>query len=162
MFSQPEFLLFVKLLIANLLTDFVLQKKSWVSDKQKHKIKSKKLYIHVGITAIIAYLIGGEWQIWWLPLYIFVVHLMIDVWKIYQKPKPLYFVIDQFLHVASLLLLVLIWGNKWDMAYEWIKAGLNNTRLLLVIAGYLTVTYPLEIFIGQLTQKRQHQSFMIR
>lgn len=158
MFNQPEFLLFIKLLIAHLLTDFVLQKSNWVADKQKHKFKSRKLYLHVGITTLVAYLLSGEWQIWWLPLYVFSTHLAIDIWKVYQKKKVIYFIIDQFLHVLSLVFLVLIWGNRWAEVFDFIKSVLNNPHFLLVIAGYITVTYPLGIFIGQLTQKWQIES----
>jgi len=158
MFNQPELLLFIKLVIAHLLTDFGLQNKNWVADQQKHKMKSKKLYLHVGITAIVAYLLSGEWQTWWLPIYVFVIHLAINIWKVYQKKKVVYFVIDQLLHILSLVLLVMIWGNRWTEFIVFIKSLLNNSNFLLILAGYITVTYPMGIFIGQLTQKWQLES----
>jgi hypothetical protein len=158
MLNNLEFLIFIKLLIAHLLTDFALQKKSWVADKQKNKIKSKKLYLHVCLTAIVAFLLSGQWQIWWLPFYIFITHLVIDIWKVYQKPKVIYFIVDQFLHIATLLLLVIILGNRWTEVFEVLKSIYNNAHFLLILTGYITVTYPLGILIGQLTQKWQQES----
>jgi hypothetical protein len=158
MFNQPEFLLFIKLLIAHLLTDFIFQRKNWVIDKQKKKYKSGKLYLHVAITAIIAYLFCGQWQIWWLPFYIFITHLLIDIWKAYQKQETIYFVLDQIFHVLALIILAVLWGNRWSEVFEFINLVFNNSRFLLITAGYLTVTYPFGIFIGQLTQKWQQES----
>ena len=158
MFNQVEFLLFVKLIIAHLITDFVLQKKSWVSDKQKYKTSSSKLYLHAAIAAMVAYILSGEWTSWWLPLYIFTSHLAIAVWKVYQQNKVVYFVIDQLLHLFSLTLLVLIWSGGWYEIPMLLKSLFHNIDFLLITAGYLTVTYPLGIFIGQLTQKWQVES----
>jgi hypothetical protein len=45
--------LFLKLLLAHILGDFIFQSEKWVKDKEEKKIKSLKLYFHIGIHAIL-------------------------------------------------------------------------------------------------------------
>ena len=45
--------LFLKLLLAHILGDFVFQSEKWVKDKEEKKIKSSKLYLHIIIHAFI-------------------------------------------------------------------------------------------------------------
>ncbi|NLB27287.1 MAG: DUF3307 domain-containing protein [Bacteroidales bacterium] len=40
-------IILIKLLLAHLTGDFLLQPKSWVKHKEKHKIKSLNLYLHI-------------------------------------------------------------------------------------------------------------------
>ena len=87
-----ELNILLRLLIAHLLTDFVLQPKAWVDDKEKKKEKSVKLYLHVLVTTIVTYLLLGWWNNWWIPLVIFVTHLCIDIWKLYRPNNIFYFV----------------------------------------------------------------------
>lgn len=57
--------LFLKILLAHLIGDFILQPNSWVNDKNHKKIKSLKLYFHTGIHAILlALLLGFDLQYW--------------------------------------------------------------------------------------------------
>jgi len=50
-------ILFLKFLLAHILGDFVFQSESWVLDKEKKKVKSVKLYFHIGIHAFLVLLI---------------------------------------------------------------------------------------------------------
>ena len=40
-------LIFIKLFLAHLIGDFILQSNKWVVDKELNKLKSKYLYFHV-------------------------------------------------------------------------------------------------------------------
>ena len=59
----------IKLLIAHLLTDFVMQPASWVEDRNQKHFASWKLYWHVLLTAIVAWLLIG-WSYWLVALVI--------------------------------------------------------------------------------------------
>ena len=53
-------ILIVKLLLAHLLGDFLLQPNSWVLDKENKKHKSIYLYIHTLLHGILAWILVGE------------------------------------------------------------------------------------------------------
>ncbi|RZK17109.1 MAG: DUF3307 domain-containing protein, partial [Pedobacter sp.] len=40
-------IILIKLILAHLIGDFFLQPTSWVKDKERKKLKSAKLYLHV-------------------------------------------------------------------------------------------------------------------
>lgn len=143
----------LRLVIAHLLTDFVLQPTSWVMQKKKNKAGSGMLYLHVLIAGITAYLFSGLWGNHWLPVVVMVTHLLIDIWKLYCPENVRYFLIDQLMH---LLVIFAIWAYlTYDIRQ--VEAGLDqlvqNTRLWLLITGYLVVTWPLGIVIGLATEK---------
>jgi len=153
MILPEEFSVLLRLLIAHLLTDFVLQPSSWVQDRALRRHRSTKLYFHGLIAGLSAYLFSGLWLIWWLPLIIFVSHVLIDIWKSHSPNKIAYFIIDQLLH---LLVILLVWAAVFDL---WQQAGaaaagmLTNTGVLILAAGYLLAAWPLGIFIGIATEK---------
>src|SRR5687768_5844643 len=99
----------IQLLAAHLVTDFVLQPKSWVDARRAKHHKAKQFWFHVLLTTFVA-----AWftcfDSWWVPLVIFFSHGMIDWWKSYRKDTVLYFSIDQFLH---LLVIFIIWSIKF-------------------------------------------------
>jgi Protein of unknown function (DUF3307) len=142
----------IKLLIAHLLTDFVMQPASWVEDRNQKHFASWKLYWHVLLTAIVAWLLIG-WSYWLVALVILVSHLLIDGWKSYRPQRIRYFLIDQLLHLA------VIAGCWWfsfpneevlqKIAHQW---SVEPSRWILVV-GFVFVTSPAGILIGQLTQQ---------
>jgi hypothetical protein len=105
-------IIFVKLLLAHLIGDFMLQSKSWIEDKNKYKGKSTKLYLHVLIHGALVMLLFFDLSYWPLALGIMILHFLIDWAKLsFQKPtdKTFWFVFDQFLHVLVIVILTLIW-----------------------------------------------------
>jgi hypothetical protein len=158
MIHSAELILLIKLILAHLLTDFVLQPGSWVKKRIEKKHKSGHLYLHAAITAIVAYIISGLFGSWWLPLIIFLSHLLIDLWKSHQPSTLRYFIIDQLLHIIILLWVWILALDKWhDIGIIWHKA-LNSTELLLVITAYLAIGWPLGILIGIATEKWRNEA----
>jgi Protein of unknown function (DUF3307) len=148
-----ELNLLLRLIVAHLLTDFVLQPSAWVKQKQQKKHLSLKLYFHVLIAGITAYILSGLWQNWWLPLVITITHLVIDLWKLNRPDKTIYFIIDQLLHI---LVIIIVWACLfYDLPaiQQYLTHLLQNTNLWLIIIGYLLVTWPLGIVIGMATEK---------
>lgn len=141
-----------KLVLSHLITDFILQPKSWVADRNRRHYASGKLYIHGFITAMMAWLMIG-WQYWLVALIILVTHTLIDCWKSYRQPTAVYFLVDQALH---LLVIVGCWYFtfiEWrNVQFAWHQ--LNSQSLVWkTITAFTFLTAPAGILIGQLTRQ---------
>ncbi len=81
--------LFLKFLLAHILGDFVFQPEKWVKDKEEKKVKSAKLYLHIGVHAILLLLvIQFNLQEYWLGFINYIIsHYTIDVLKLYLQKK---------------------------------------------------------------------------
>lgn len=142
----------VKLLLAHLVTDFILQPTSWVNDRREKHFLSPKLYLHTGITAFLAWAIIG-WQYWFTALIILVTHTLIDGWKSYRKNNIVYFLTDQILH---LLVIACCWYftflNSINLQLAWQQLN-ADIAIWKIIAAFVFVTTPAGILIGQLTRQ---------
>lgn len=148
-----ELNLLLRLIVAHLLTDFVLQPTAWVNQKKQRKHRSGKLYLHILIAGATAYLFSGLWHNWWLPLVIIITHFFIDLWKLYRPGTLTYFLLDQLFHI---LVIVALWmGISFDLHTVWVyfTALAQNTKFWLVVTGYVLVTWPLGYVIGMATEK---------
>ena len=141
-----------KLILAHLLTDFFLQPKWWVHDRQRFKFRSKYLYLHTAITAAVAWLFIG-WAYAWVALAILITHTLIDGWKSYQPEETRYFLIDQALHL--LVILGCWWISFFDGDYlvQLWKQYSSDSNLLIGITALVFLSYPSGILVGQLTRK---------
>ncbi|MES2830065.1 MAG: DUF3307 domain-containing protein [Bacteroidota bacterium] len=150
--------LFLRLIIAHLLTDFVLQPKSWVRDREEKQGKSVKLYAHVLVTTVVAYFLSARFDNWIIPLVIFCSHLLIDYLKAKTKKDQFnYFIIDQLAHIAVIVVLCISMANQWKDVPAVFKRLQIEENALICIAGYLFVSWPLGIIIGKATQKWRDQ-----
>ncbi|WP_316752919.1 DUF3307 domain-containing protein [Pedobacter gandavensis] len=153
-----EINLLLRLIFAHLLTDFVFQPKSWVTDREQRHGKSAKLYLHVFVTTIVAYLLSGLYTNWLIPAVIFSSHLLIDYLKSKaNKDRFSYFIIDQMAHLLVILFLWLAIENKWSATQSAIATLINNQNFWIIAGGYLFVSLPLGIIIGKATQKWRDQ-----
>ena len=141
----------IKLLLAHLLTDFILQPKSWVHSRNAKHFASDKLYLHGLVTGITAWLFTG-WQYWPVALVILITHTIIDGWKSYRPDGPRYFILDQALHI---FIIFLCWSFSFlhaeNILAAWQKINENNNAWL-IIAAIVFLTTPAGILIGQLTK----------
>ena len=142
----------IKLILSHLVTDFILQPKSWVDDRDQKHYASVKLYLHGLVTALLAWILIG-WQYWPVALIILFTHTIIDGWKSYRQKNVTYFLVDQLLH---LMILVACW---YSIFIDWsdVKIAWNriNTELQLwkTITAFVFLTFPAGILIGQLTKR---------
>lgn len=139
-------ILFVKLLLAHLLGDFLLQPDKWVLDKELKKAKSPYLYAHLGLHAILMMVFVGE--VWFVPFAILlaVVHGCIDYSKLrYQteSSRRKWFVLDQLLHLLSIVLLCL-----YVQGFLFVNAP--SDAFWIVFTGLVFVTKPASILIKTL------------
>ncbi|MGY0407011.1 MAG: DUF3307 domain-containing protein [Polaribacter sp.] len=133
--------------MTHILSDFVFQSENWVKDKEKNKIKSKKLYVHIAIHTVLLLLIFKlNLKEYWLGILIIIVsHYLFDVLKITfqnKKTKRRWFFIDQFLHILVLILAATLYT---DFTFS-VDKILTDKNLLLLIA-LLLITFVAAIII---------------
>ena len=143
---------FTKLVLSHLVTDFILQPKSWIKERVEKHYASARLYVHGFVTAAFALIMTG-WQYWMVALIILVTHVLIDGWKSYRKPTTLYFLLDQFMH---LLVIVGCWYftffDRHDL--QKIMQRVNtDTNFWKTLAAFVFLTAPASVLIGQITQQ---------
>ncbi|NEU08232.1 DUF3307 domain-containing protein [Flavihumibacter sp. R14] len=148
----------LKLLIAHFLTDFVLQPTHWITDRKTKKWRSGKLYYHALVTAAVAYVLTGLWNLWWLPIYVFTTHFLIDLWKSYRPAKISYFLIDQLLHLITIVVLWLIIVDRWGATGVLLSRLYSDPKVLVVSAAYIFITWPMGIMVGLATERWREEA----
>ncbi len=101
-------ILFVKLILAHMVGDFLLQPKSWVKEKESRGPASPKLYLHGLVHALWTWLVLWDFRGWIVALSIAVLHVGIDVVKSSlqkEKNRSVWFLTDQLLHLLSIAIL---------------------------------------------------------
>ena len=107
-------MIFIKLILAHLLGDFILQPNSWVADKEHYKLKSKFLYLHVLVHTVLSLVFLWDLQLWWVAVLVGISHFIIDAAKLsFQtlKTKKSWFFIDQLLHILVIAGLSFYFGE---------------------------------------------------
>jgi uncharacterized membrane protein len=145
----------IKLILAHLLTDFILQPGRWIESRNQKHFRSVHLYLHGLVTALVALLLIGL-HYWWVVLIVLVTHILIDGWKSYQPKETRYFLIDQGLHLLVILVCwYFIFLHSDDLISAWEVVTTKN--IIIMITAYVFVTFPAGILIGQLTSKWREQ-----
>ncbi|MFN0289920.1 DUF3307 domain-containing protein [Pedobacter helvus] len=142
----------IKLLLAHILGDFFLQPNSWVTEKERIKLKSAKLYLHVALHVALVFILFFSLEVWKQALIIGVTHYAIDAAKLlFQKTKTkrIWFFADQALHIA---VIVACWlgfydGTTIDLGFA------QNPKVWLYIFGGLLLTSPTAIIIKVLINR---------
>ncbi len=137
-------ILLIKLVLAHLMGDFLLQPDSWVKAKEKNKLGSWQLYLHSFIHFALIMLLVFDFTFWKWAAIIALAHLVIDVVKLYsiKENGRWYFFVDQAIH---LLLLTAIW-----LVYSAGESPLRNIKpdhLLVFITAAYALTTPISIAV---------------
>ena len=129
----------LKILLAHIIGDFLLQPDRWVRDKFQKKLRSSYLYWHVVLHAVALLVLLGFQMKFWLGIGIIVItHFIIDLTKLYLEKKinpRLLFFLDQLAHLLVLILVTLLYFPVTIDFQE-----LNHPILLLFIISILLVT----------------------
>ncbi len=150
------YLWYLKVFSAHLLTDFVLQPNSWVNSRKTRHWRSGHLYMHAGLTALVAWFFTGFGN-WAVPLTILITHFFIDLWKSYRPATLIYFFTDQFLHIVVIVILGLILFPGEVQLIEKAVTALNSRQVWLCALAVIFLSYPSGIMIGMLTAKWRNQ-----
>ena len=108
-------IILIKLILAHLLGDFLLQPDSWVTAKEKQKLSSWQLYIHVLIHFVLIMVLVADITIWRWALLLALFHMGIDIAKIFiqtEKTKRVYFFTDQLVHLLIICMIWILYQNK--------------------------------------------------
>lgn len=141
----------LKLLLAHVLGDFFLQPDAWVEEKEKKKLTSNKLYLHIAIHIALIFLVLCSFSAWKIAFAIGLSHGAIDALKLSfqkEKTKRAWFFIDQILHVAVILF---FWKYYYHTQFN--LAFLQNDQFWLFLLGALLLTSPAAIFIRVIIAK---------
>lgn len=137
-------IIIVKLLLAHLLGDFLLQPTSWVLDKETKKQKSFYLYIHTVLHFMLAWIIVSKITFGWFALALAISHGFIDFLKLrFQKinTKRNWFVIDQILHLITIVVIASIYENLT------LDFTVFNNQFWILTTGIIFLTKPTSIII---------------
>lgn len=137
-------MIFIPLILAHLLGDFILQPNSWVADKEEKKGRSIYLYLHILIHVLLALLFLWDLNLWWIAIIIGVTHFFIDLAKLNfqtQKTKRTWFFVDQFAHIVVICGLAFFY-------FPYFKLGdFFNAESLKLITAVVFLSVPSSILI---------------
>lgn len=145
-------------IFAHLVGDFLLQSRAMVRHKQRLKARSWMLYLHCAIHGLLVYLLSPGWNLWIVPLLVMLSHFVIDLWKLNQSDKVVYFIIDQ---VAHLLILFVLW-SVFIAPAGWVPKNwtsvMHSQSTWAIASGYLLVTFPLSLLLASATQRWRREA----
>lgn len=148
----------LQLLLAHILTDFVLQPKSWIKHKKKFKGRSYILIIHSLIAGGLTFLFLQDPGLWYIALIVGITHYLIDWWKLIQKRDDLkYFLLDQLFHLLVIFLVWLYLTKGFPLVIPGIGETLDSQAFLVIAGAYLIIIFPAGYLIGKATQRWQEE-----
>src|ERR1017187_6826073 len=135
----------LKLLMAHLTGDFLLQPEKWVKAKEEKKLGAWQLYFHSLLHGLLALLFMWDINFWRWALLIAFVHLIIDSFKILvqkNNTRRALFFIDQLLHFISIYAIWLWYEGKY-FSFPFLK----NEKILLLITLIIFLTKPVSFAV---------------
>lgn len=128
---------------------------AWVKSRREKHFRSPELYWHGLATAAVALLFLVT-RFWAVALIVLITHTLIDVWKSYRPDTVFFFLLDQLFHFAVILVCwYTVFWKPADIRLAWAK--LNTPAVWLTFTGFVFLTQPSAILIGQLTKSWRAQ-----
>jgi len=144
--------LFIKLILAHFIGDFLLQPEKWVIHKETYKHKSKFLYWHILVhLGALILVLQADFKYWLGILILIISHYIIDLIKLHLKSvlnNRLLFGLDQLAHFILIALVVNIYEP-----YQFSIDSLYNPAFLLLITSLLGVTVVSSIIMRTIISK---------
>lgn len=146
--------LIIKVVLAHLLADFVLQTNKMVRDINDNGIKSVSLFIHIAVHLFVLLLVTGFENKYILGVWILALsHLVIDIWtKIYLAKKVnsiKVLLIDQGLHglcIAAFIYYYYPYEIDWTILTGKNALALYSALVLLVYVSPIVIKKIIEQF----------------
>lgn len=137
-------MLLVRLLLAHLLGDFLLQPDRWVQSKENRTFRSPYLYLHTLLHGLLAWMLVADPDFWPKALVLALSHGLIDLTKLRcqnETNRRAWFVADQLLHLVVICGIAL-WqeGETRWIAYP-------DNGFLVIVTGIVLLTTPASILI---------------
>ncbi len=143
-------IILLKLILAHLIADFLLQPNNWVLAKRKYFLNSWHLYVHAALHGIISWIFIAEWNFWSWALIISVTHWIIDTLKIILQRRYEKFDLFFLDQIAHFITIGFIWLaiTKVNISLYW----LNDPETWLTLTCLFLLTYPTSVVISHLMQ----------
>lgn len=139
--------IFIRLLLAHVLGDFLFQTQKWCDEKLRRGFRCKELYFHSGIILILSWIALWSWSAWWIAVIIGLSHLMIDSLK--KKNGICSFVLDQLAHIICLSVIAYITSRLFENVISYCNALLKTNAILYALV-FLVNAKPSNILIKHL------------
>lgn len=159
MFQLDGLSVLLMLLLGHVIGDFFLQPDSWVKDKNTRQGRSRFLYCHALVHGVIVMMIlacatttslSGSL---FIGLLLALVHGVIDYAKIKIGRGFKWFLLDQFLHVVTL---VFLWFYLYENAFSQLTTltgKVDYNAFFLVTLAYVIMLKPASIVVGEILSK---------
>lgn len=129
-------IVFVKLILAHLIGDFLLQPTSWIKDKEKKKHRSIYMYINTFLYFILAWILIGKIEFGWYALALALSHGFIDFLKLYfenDKSKVKLFLFSQLIFLLLIAITTITYMNLFfDDSFFNFKFWIIITSIILL------------------------------
>jgi Protein of unknown function (DUF3307) len=147
----------LKITLAHLLGDFMLQPDKWIEDKSQNTYKSKYLYYHVGIHFLLLLVVlQFDFKYWLALILIPISHYLIDLGKLLWKNKMetrRLFLLDQLLHFLIIFLVAKIYF-KVHVDFSLIFSA----KIILLLTAFITISYMASVVIKILISKWKQEN----
>ena len=155
---ENSLLIILQLLLAHIVTDFVIQPTKWVTHKREYKSRSVYLYIHAFIAGFLTFVFLLKLEWWYIAVFIGFTHFFIDLWKLqFRKDNLKMFVSDQVLHLFAILIAWLYITSNYQNIGSFVSELITSETILAIIIGYLVIVFPTGFLIGKATKRWQNE-----
>lgn len=140
-----EVKLILQLIIAHLLSDFILQPQNW-SDKKETRVITVHHVYHVVIVGILSYILSLDLKFWKAAIVITLLHFFTDIlksWFILKDRTKNYFFFDQLLHLLSIIGVVIIYTHFSKITFLFDI----EIRNIAILTGFILCSKPANIII---------------
>ncbi len=140
-FSNAQGNLLVRLLLAHILADFVLQTDAMVKNKAW---RSRHMLMHIFLVFSTTWVFSGLWLV---SLMIAILHWVIDSIKVilqkkYPQKQTTFFITDQVLHFLVIIPVWLWHYSLMDTLLVLLTEPFTNYKISLLLLGYAFVIWP--------------------
>jgi len=146
----------ILLVFSHILADFVLQPRRWVDSKNGAGWRSKYLYLHVFVVALLAGSVAwaflGLFTATLVFMTFFISHLAIDIAKSRCKDTVGSFLGDQ---AAHMIIIILVWIALFHPDFSSLQRRLSEPTLISitgVLLSYTLIFQPAGIFVSKMTR----------
>lgn len=155
---ENSLIILLQLLLAHVVTDFILQPTSWVKHKRRHKSRSKFLYLHALLAGFLSVLFLMNLEYWYIGVFISFTHFFTDLWKLmFSRDSLKMFISDQVLHVFAIVLAWLYITSQFDQIIPYLSEFLSSPANMAILIGYLVIIFPTGFLIGKATKRWQNE-----
>ncbi|OYU68216.1 MAG: hypothetical protein CFE22_00605 [Cytophagaceae bacterium BCCC1] len=147
----------LKITLAHLLGDFMLQPDKWIENKNRKTYKSKYLYYHICIHFVLLLVVlQFDFKYWIALLLIPISHYLIDLAKLLLKDKietRRLFLLDQLLHFLVIFLI-----TKMYFSFQINLPFFFKPKTLLLLTAFIIISYVASVVIKILISRWKQEN----